>query len=574
MVNCYDDLGFDAIMIKIFKNIRPTLGFKIIVTITILLAVSLSVVFYTISKRYEDLLFSQLQSQARILFQHIKLTRRWLADQGGIYVKLRKGVLPNQFIPNSTITDINGQQYVLENPARITREISEYSKQEGTFWYHITSLKPINPANVPDDFERYALNRFETEKDLTELQTIKKINGNRFFIYTAPLHVQQGCLKCHASQGYKIGDIRGAITISLSAEEIYNQIDENKRITIISAIIITIIIILSFSLTMTQLVIKPLKTLTNSIKDFAHNKSSTVEVISSGDEIQDMSKAFSDMVYELQLYHNQLDQKVKEATLNLQHSNSELQEVNAKLKELNINKSDFIASISHEMRTPLTSIIGAMDYILKKITDSSNSERAMDDIIDFFVIIKNNANRLSRIVNDTIDLERIEMGMYEMVETQIDLKYVIDDVVAGLMVIFNKKLIQVDVNIKESLNVVVDEDRIRQVLVNLLNNAVNFSPVNGIIKIDSFIKDGYVITEIADQGPGIKREDLKNIFKKYYKKGGHHGSGLGLAICQGIIDTFKGTIGVRLGETGGSIFYFTIPIVLEVTHPNLERHYE
>jgi signal transduction histidine kinase len=552
-------------MIKIFKNIKLNLGFKIIVAITILLVVSLSGVFYTIGERYEELLFSQLQSQARILFKHITLTRRWLSDQGGIYVKFRHGMTPNLFIPNSAITDLSGSHYILENPARITREISEYSKQEGAFWYHITSLKPINPANAPDIFERYAINRFETERYLLELNTIKEINGQRFFVYTAPLFIEKGCLKCHAKQGYKVGDIRGAITIFLSAEEIYKQIAHNKRITIIAAILIIFIIILSFSLIMSRLVIKPVKTLTNSIKDFAHNKSGTLGLIRSGDEITDMRKAFSDMVNELQLYHNHLDLKVKAATLNLQETNNELMAVNEKLREINIKKSDFIASISHEMRSPLTSIIGAMDYIFKKITDVKDSDKGIGDIIDFFVIIKNNANRLSRIVNDTIDLERIEMGMFEMVNTKIDLKYVIEDVVAGLMVVFNKKSLTVKVNIIESLIIMIDEDRIRQVLVNILNNAVNFSPVNGIIEINSFRKDGYVITEISDQGPGIEKEDMDNIFKKYYKKGDHNGSGLGLAICRGIMDAFKGAIGVSLRDGGGSIFYFTIPIT-DINH--------
>jgi signal transduction histidine kinase len=548
-------------MTKKFKS--QSLGFKIIITITLILIVSLASVFYTIGKRYEGLLYSQLHSQAKILFNHILLTRRWLADQDGLYVKRFKGMNHNEFIPKSSITDTKGQEYILKNPARVTREISEYSKQEGTFWYHITSLKLINPKNAPDDFERLALNRFEKERGLKELNTIKYINGQRYYIYIAPLLVEGGCLKCHAAQGYKIGDIRGALTISLNAEEIYKQIEHNKWLTLILSFFITIIIILSLSFTMTKLVIRPVRTLTSSIKDYSKNKTYSVKLVGSGDEIADLSKSFLEMVYELQIYHNQLDQKVKEATLNLEDKNCELQELNERLKDLNIKKSDFIASISHEMRTPLTSIIGAMDYIFIKITDmkviDDNSQKGIDEIAEFFVIIKNNANRLSRIVNDTIDLERIEMGMFDMVNKEIDLKYVIDDVVSGLMAIFDKKSIQVKVQTEYSLNILIDEDRIRQVLVNLLNNAVNFSPIKGIIVVNSYKKDGYVITEIVDEGPGIDDAEIENLFKKYYKKGNHHGSGLGLAICKGIITTAKGTIGVSQGKGKGSIFYFTIP---------------
>ncbi len=198
------------------------------------LSLALGVLFYIIESRQEALLFKQVESQARVLFKQIVLTRRWIADHGGIFVEKLPWVKENPFLKNPSIVDVTGKRYVKENPAYVTRQLSEYSRREGLYWFRITSLKLVNPANKPDPLEEHALRAFETE-GLKEFSKVVKQDGQFYYRYIAPLYVESSCLTCH--KGYALGAVRGAISITLPINHVFREIRRQRIVLLIGGVL-------------------------------------------------------------------------------------------------------------------------------------------------------------------------------------------------------------------------------------------------------------------------------------------------------------------------------------------------
>lgn len=157
-----------------------------------------------------------LQDNARLIFKHILLVRRWNAGHGGVYVPITESTPLNEHLklPNRVITTQEGVRLTLINPAYMTRQIAELAESSDGIKLHITSLEPIRPANKPSKLEQEALLSFEIEASNEFARLIEGVNGDRFF-YMAPLVTTTACLKCHEQQGYKEGDIRGGISVTL-----------------------------------------------------------------------------------------------------------------------------------------------------------------------------------------------------------------------------------------------------------------------------------------------------------------------------------------------------------------------
>ena len=150
-------------------------------------------------------------------FRLIDITRLWNANHGGLYapISLKNQPTPYLEVPDRDVITNNGAQLTKINPAYMTRQISELAMQHNGVQFHITSLKPIRPENKPDDWERQNLIAFEQGTE-ERIELIKDPNGS-IYRYMAPLFVKQACMKCHSKQGYKVGDIRGGISINIPA---------------------------------------------------------------------------------------------------------------------------------------------------------------------------------------------------------------------------------------------------------------------------------------------------------------------------------------------------------------------
>ncbi len=420
------------------------------------------------------------------------------------------------------------------------------------------------PENAPDDFERESLVRFE-KGDADKSTQVETINNSRCFRFMAPLYIEKSCLSCHAKQGYKIGDVRGGISITIPMDRTYSDIAASRKSMLTAGALTVSSLVIALFLMMRNLVLLPMKKLKTSINQFSRGTYSEEHILNTGDEFEDLCGAFSDMAGTLTEYQNSLKDKIAEATKDLEGTNKKLLEANKFLNEANVRKSDFIARASHELRTPLTSVKGAMDYISAKLSHSQpekTEDPQKEDISVFFQVIKNNSDRLIRMVTTMLDIERIEMGVAEFQYSSVNLSYLIAEIMTYLQVNADEKGISIYASIPDRLPVCIDEDKIRQVIVNLLSNAIKFSSEAAEITISARIVHNFVVTEICDNGPGIPVEEQDRIFEKFYKfyrNGNKEGAGLGLAISKIIIEAHHGTIWVRSDGKNGSCFCFTVP---------------
>lgn len=207
------------------------------VSISLTIIAVLSGIFFITTIRTRQLIDEENVTRARTLFNSIILTKKWNANHDGVYVEKKKGVTPTPYLDKAEIKTIDGKVFIRRNPAQMTREISEYAEKEGLFKFHLTSLNLVNPANKPDDFETRALSLFE--KGTKETSHTEKKNGITYFRYMAPLYIEKECLQCHSNQGYKLGDVRGGISVTFDIENIRNKLETNTIYAIIFSLLST-----------------------------------------------------------------------------------------------------------------------------------------------------------------------------------------------------------------------------------------------------------------------------------------------------------------------------------------------
>ena len=232
-----------------------------------------------------------------------------------------------------------------------------------------------------------------------------------------------------------------------------------------------------------------------------------------------------------------------------------------RLKELDKMKSDFVSNVSHELRTPLTSIKGSVDNMLDGLTGSLNEKQ-----IRYVTRIKSNSDRLARLINELLDLSKIEAGKISLNPIDLSLSVVAQEVAENMRQAATEKLIKLEVVSHDGeAKAWADRDKVVQVLMNLIGNAVKFTPPQG--KITVAIQrndDEWVQVYVSDTGPGISKEEADKIFHKFYQvpQGSERtsrGTGLGLAICKGLVEMHGGKIWLESEPGRGSTFYFTLP---------------
>jgi signal transduction histidine kinase len=245
----------------------------------------------------------------------------------------------------------------------------------------------------------------------------------------------------------------------------------------------------------------------------------------------------------------------------LEKATADLKAANERLKELDRMKNEFISTVTHELRTPLTSV-RALAEILHDNPDLDPLKHTQ-----FTRIIITESERLTRLINDVLDFQKIESGRIEWQISRLDLKEIIKESVACTNQLILEKHIQLELNLPpQPAPITGDRDRLIQVMVNLLSNAVKFcDSEKGRISIGLTLETDYLKVMVSDNGIGISPEDQRQIFKEFRQakdalRGRPRGTGLGLAITRRIIDFHRGQIWVDSQVGSGSTFSFTLPL--------------
>jgi signal transduction histidine kinase len=229
-------------------------------------------------------------------------------------------------------------------------------------------------------------------------------------------------------------------------------------------------------------------------------------------------------------------------------------------KRLEQMKSDFVANVSHEIRSPMAPMKESLAIVLEGIAGPVTEKQKK-----FLQILDNNMERLLRLINDLLDMSKIEAGKIELDRKPNKIGAVLHDAVDGLSMYASGKNIHLlleDISKMPELN--FDRDRIMQVVINLINNALKFTPGGGRVSVSARpVQDGFYEVSVADTGPGMSKEDMAGLFDKYRQlavQSKVKGTGLGLAISKAIVEMHGGKIWAESEKGRGSVFRFTLPM--------------
>ena len=501
---------------------------KLILLISLVICLSYGVTFYRTSTFQEKLVVEQATRQAKMLFQQILLTRQWVSDHNGLFLIKEPGVESNPFLEDGEIQDKDGNWLVKRNPAMVTRELSLYAAKQGMGQFNVTSLKPMNPENKPDDFERRSLLKFTAGTD--EAVEIEQIGGNYRLRYMAPLTVDSQCLACHNQQSYSVGDIRGGMNVTVPMNWVYAEIKSNNQMLLWIALVTIIIVSLSIYLLFNSLVARPLKLLASAMDSYPQQ--SFPVAVKGHDEIGVLSQHFHKLCRRLETSQRELDVSREQLFQN---------EKQAALGRL-------VAGISHEINNPL----GGMRNCIQTM------QRHMDQPelqIRYLQLLGQGVEKIKGTVQQLLNIGRKEPLEIKLGD--------VDQVIRDCMELFclGHRNIQVDLQLAIQQPVMTGIESLRQVMMNLAGNAVQaIGTETGRIKVTSRLDSGTIHIEFSDTGSGIDPQHLDKIFEPFFTtKDVGEGTGLGLSISDSLIKRLGGNISVKNNPDSGACFTLIIP---------------
>lgn len=344
-----------------------------------------------------------------------------------------------------------------------------------------------------------------------------------------------------------------------------------------------ILIMIPIAVVASRIFLKPLHELHIATERIASGDWDYKPEIKTGDEIEQFANAFGEMVLslkqkqaeilkaksELEEFSRGLEAKVKErtedlvqaqeATLSiledLAETKDRLDKHSKELEQALKIKSDFTSNVSHELRTPLVAIKEGVAIVLEGLTGDINPDQKK-----FLEAASKNTDRLTRLINNILDFQKLEAGKMSFKMEEDDINEVVKEIKESTAIIADKKGLRFILNLEENLpKIKFDREKIGQVLINLINNAIKFTE-KGSIAVATSRTDQFIRVEVVDTGGGIKKEDIPRLFQQYEQlQRAPGGTGLGLVICKEIIKAHGGKIWAESEPGVGSTFYFTLP---------------
>ncbi|NOX32206.1 MAG: DUF3365 domain-containing protein [Deltaproteobacteria bacterium] len=530
---------------KPLPKINYPLKRKFVFGVIIIIVPILGLLFTWIGFRISNQGKKETLEKARVLADQIVLTRQWVTDcMGGVFVNVKSPGAKRVIFAKKKQISTSHDTYQLFTPSMVTQKLSQYSFKKKSYRFNLSSLTPINIANTPDSFEKTALNSFKMDKTTEYFRFT-----DQSFDYMVPLYNKKGCIKCHTSEARQKTGIIGGLRITIPYEHIRLALKKNIKLLAGAGICITLVTIIVLVFLIHTLVLKPINELEKKSRELSFGDLGARVSLDTNDELERLGKSFNLMAESLMHNRNTLEEKVAKATKNLALANNELLKIN-KLK------SDFIANMSHELRTPLTAVKGSINYLERTLSDP--------DQLEFVQIIEKNNSRLTRLISNLFDFTKLEAGKIDWEFEQEDISQLVNEVIDIMSPLALEKNITILHDCPANLYAVIDLERMEQVLVNLLDNAIKFSKTGALINIQVKTKNNNIQISIKDQGPGIPKENLETVFKKFYTAKSesnikNQGAGMGLAISKAIVNAHKGSISVQSLQGSSSTFFITLP---------------
>jgi len=513
---------------------RISLRTKFIIFIGAIISASYLFILYRTSVFDEAMILRNAEQQARMLYKQILLTRQWAADHNGLFILKRKGVEINPYLDLPTVKDSGGHTYYMRNPAMITRELSKYARRDGLGHFRVTSLNPINPLNVPDDFERKSLLSFE--KDSRENFGVENSEHGRNVRFIAPLMVTKSCLKCHARHGYQTGDIRGGLSITIPINWADNLINKNTHslilIGVVSVLLVTVALFLMFESLIVQRINRLSRAMDAFPDDFPEEHLMGPVFKDELDSVNDNFILFCDR---LKTSQNDLIKAQKQAHLN------------EKMASLGI----LTAGIAHEVNNPL----GGMLNCVKSMTENPEDEEMTQR---YLPLIDKGLRQIEQTMRQLLNFGRTE----PLTLREVDIRTLLEECTELLS--FKHKNIRFDIEVSISTHYLLDAEALKQMIINIGLNAIQAMVEGGNLIISCKRVDNELILIFQDSGCGINEKNLPHIFDPFFTtKDVGEGTGLGLAVTYSLVQRMNGKISVDSREGEGTVFTVRLPVTLK-----------
>ncbi|MEI7811894.1 MAG: ATP-binding protein [Ignavibacteria bacterium] len=470
--------------------------------------------------------------EARNGYEKDIMFRSWATMHGGVYVPITKETPPNPFlsnIPDRDITTPSNKKLTLMNPAYINRQIHELSYKQSGIIGHITSLKPIRKENAPDKWEIIALNEFE--KGAKEFSGFDLINNEKYFRYMGALVTTTGCLKCHETQGYKLGDIRGGISSSIPWKNYQQAIIIQATNLLFGYGVLWAIGFISLLMVKKRFFIYITKRDTDE------------------EEMQKLNE-------KLQLSKNIIEENLIQENLLVK----ELTKTKEKLEKINSEKDKLFSIIAHDLKSPFQGFLGLTESMAEDIGSFSQ-----DELSEVSQMMYDTSKNIYALLNNLLEWARMQQGAISFEPVEIDLSETVSRNIDLISTRGKQKGIEIINEAGQNRTVKADEAMLNSILRNLLSNAVKFTRNGGQIKVSSKeTENNMVEISVTDSGIGMT-EDLSERLFMADEKVGRQGTddesstGLGLLLCKEFVERHEGKIWVKSLKNSGSVFYFTLP---------------
>ena len=426
---------------------------------------------------------------------------------------------------------------------------------------------------LEDPYERELFREFQSgESDKKEDTRLRPNESNKqAMLYYAPIRAAKTCLVCHATVPMEKGmappqenDLMALLRIRMPTRPIEEGVHWNWALLMTTAFGTALLIMIGSWLIIRYIIVKPVKHLKEVSDLISSGQINVRSEIQTGDEFEDLSHAFNRMLRNLVSMQDQY----RQVNVDLNQKVDELAQANMALYESNRLKSDFLATMSHELRTPLNSIIGFSDVLLSGDAIADKQRRWVGNI-------QSNGQRLLNLINDILDLAKIEAGKMQVRLEEFHLSTVAEVVVGSIRASAERKNIDLRVQIDPDLPTLrQDATKTQQILQNLLSNAIKFTPEGGRVVLRAEADPRWATITVTDTGIGIAPDEQELVFQKFRRSGNpltreHPGTGLGLSISRELAKLLGGEISLKSELGQGSTFTVRLPAWL--THePSLD----
>jgi signal transduction histidine kinase len=458
----------------------------------------------------------------------------------------------------------------------------------------LVRLSAVGDSN--DDIDRESLKLFRARPLENEFgRVMMNADRTRTYRYAAAVRADTSCIACHteyrplmpsdvpptaiaaamtqprapgvAAPGSTVVPANGWPLVALMRVDLPYQTDENQlllnRIVIVVAGMLggTLAIVVFYLIT-SRLILQPVRVLKNTAEKVSKGDLNIRSAISTGDEFQQLSEMFNTMLTTLSSSQRQLE----ETNRSLDTRVGELAQSNVDLYEANRLKSEFLTNVSHELRTPLNAIIGFGELLVDRIKEPKE-QRYVENIL-------NSAKQLLDLINDLLDLAKIEAGKLILREEKVNVADVCEAMLNFMRPLAGKKNIDIGAELAAGLPLIAtDPGRFQQILYNFVSNAIKFTPNDGRVMITARGEDPgadgaarAVRVNVTDTGPGISADNQKYIFEKFRQGDGsvtrqYSGTGLGLAISRELAQMLGARIELESAANRGTTFSLIIPVV-------------